>query len=452
MKVKSRAQIPAFFSTGDATLLAYYEWDAQTGNVSDLSGKGEDATITGQAVVVSDRIGVTSTFTGTGNRAAIASPATDLANITANAAGMAISTWFKLDANVTDKVLVAQQDGAGTGQSWIVINDSGVANEVATYLGGTVLRSTYSAQVGEWVNVVVNYTAAGELQMWINGVAPGNSAKDVRSINQNADGDILFTVDKALANSFDGAINQTLIFDRELLQEEIEALANKGVVQFAGAYGAVETTDYTDGYLGNTPFQVSTGTHKISTDSILGNDIKVIECVAAGVVYLNLDEVEIGTTEAAYGTWEFGIYKDLDASVTDVLVCADVIGGTTATGQDGYGMRISSTESVDLFECTNGTPTNLFSSDTSYVNVQTWYGLKLTRTPAGEFEASIAGPGFANEFAPILIAGAGTGTNPVTDTTTTSGNYIVLDLDAGDKITYGSRNDRYSFTKNLFKK
>lgn len=449
MKTKSRAKLPSFFSTGDPTLLAYYEWDSTSGSVADLSGKGEDATITGIASVIGDAIGSTSTFTGVTNYASIPSPATDLADITANG-GMAVSTWFKLDANVTDRVIVSQQDGGGTGVSWIVVNDSGVSNEIATYLGNSVLRSTVSAQVGQWYNVVVNYIG-GELQVWVNGVIGSNAAIDTRSIDDSADGDIFFTVDKAGANSFDGAINQTLIFDRGLLQEEIEALYNKGVVQFTGAYGVVETTDYTAGYLGNSPFQVSTGTHKISTEAIAGDNVKVIECVADGLVYLNLDEVEVSTTEAAYGTWEFGIYKDLDASITDVMVCADVIGSAAATGQDGYGLRLSATESVDFFESTNGTPATLFTTAASYINLQTWYGLKLTRTPDGEFEGSIVGGAYGNEYTPILLVG-GSGSNPVTDTTTTSGSYIILDLKAGDKIAYGSKNDRYCFTKNLFKK
>jgi hypothetical protein len=450
MKKYSRAKIPSFFSTGDPTLLAYYEWDTQTGDVQDLSGKGEDATITGSAVVIDDAIGVNATFDGASNYATISSPLTDLAEITANG-GMAISSWFKLDANVTDRVLVAQKDGGGTGQSWIVVNDSGVSNEISTYLGGSVLRSTISAGIGQWVNVVVNYLD-GELQVWVNGTIGGNSARDVRSIDDGADGDIVFTIDKAGANSFNGAINQTLIFDRGLLQEEIEAIANKGVVQFVGGYGATDTTSKTAGFLGDTPLLVDSGTYKVATEKIGNELVKVIENEVAGVAYLPLSSVGVRDTEAAYGTWEFWLYKENTANVSDILLFCDTIGGAAAVGQDGYGIRFSNTESVDLFESTNGTPATLFSSDTGFIANQTWYGIKLTRTPDGEFEASIRGGSFGNDYIPILILGAGTGSNPVTDTTTTSGQHLVLDLDAGDKFAYGSKGARYSFTKNLFKK
>lgn len=448
MKSYSKAKLPSFFSTGDPTLLAYLEWDQQTGTIQDLSGKNNNAVITGIASVIKDVVGVTSIYDTVSNLATI-TPTTDLAEITANG-GMAISTWFKLDANVTDKVLVAQQDGTGIGQSWIVINDSSVGDEISTYLGGTVLRSTVTAQIGHWYNVVINYID-GELQVYVNGIIGSNAAIDTRVIDEGADGNIVFTVDKAIANSFNGAINQTLIFDRGLLPDEIKALANKGVVQFVGSYGVVETTDKTGGYLGNSPFQVVSGTHKITTEKINNEYSKVIQCVSSGLVYLNLDSVDIFQTESAYGTWEFWLNKGADANVTDIMFCADEIGESTAVGQDAYGMRFSNLETVDLFKSINGAPSTLFSTSAGYVANNTWYGIKVTRTPNGEFEGWIRGGAYGNEYTPILLVG-GSGSNPVTDTATSLVKYIVLDLDTGDKVAYSSKNAKYSITKNLFKK
>jgi hypothetical protein len=455
MKKHSRAKLESYFSTGDSDLLAYLEFDATSGDIQDLSGKGNDATITGTATVADETIGVASQFAGSSNYARILSATTDLAELTQNGQ-MAVSIWCKPTFTGGIQPAISQANGGGTGRTWISLYEPGGASgdEIATFLGGTALYSGVVAQINNWYHIVVNYIAGspnGTLQVWVNGVMQANQAEDVRAIDEGADGDIHITTNKSISQ-YSGAHNhQMLIFDRSLKQAEIEALYNKGVVQFAGAYGAVETTSKTDGFLGDTPFLVDSGTFKVTTEKIGQELVKSFECEADGVVYLPLDSAGIRDAEGAYGTWEWWMNKGDTANVTEVLFCADTIGDSSAVGQDAYGIRFSNLETADLFESTNGSAATLFTTANDYIANNTWYGLKVTRDASGEITAYISGGAYGNDYTPILLVG-GSGANPVTDTTITAGQYLVLSMKAGDKFGYGSNRAKYSFTKNLFKK
>jgi hypothetical protein len=65
-------------------------------------------------------------------------------------------------------------------------------------------------------------------------------------------------------------------------------------------------------------------------------------------------------------------------------------------------------------------------SATSYVNINQWYHVKVTRTKAGVFTVWKDGT--------LLDVSGGSGSNPVTDTNHTTSVFTVLDLDAGDRV------------------
>jgi len=79
--------------------------------------------------------------------------------------------------------------------------------------------------------------------------------------------------------------------------------------------------------------------------------------------------------------------------------------------------------------------------DQRFMSLQTWYGMKLTRTPGGEFtlyRRTLGGNG--NDYTQLT---------QTADNTTTEADYVCFNMDVGDKIIYGGEEDFFSFSKNL---
>ena len=94
---------------------------------------------------------------------------------------------------------------------------------------------------------------------------------------------------------------------------------------------------------------------------------------------------------------------------------------------NGYQIRFSGTEVVQLIKRTDGGANVLMVTSTSFVNINQYYHITVTRTTDGEFTVFLDGV--------LVDVTGGSGTNPVTDNTFTSSNFIVLDLDVGDKFS-----------------
>jgi len=104
----------------------------------------------------------------------------------------------------------------------------------------------------------------------------------------------------------------------------------------------------------------------------------------------------------AFGRWEFLFYKDLDTSSTTFnFVCGDV-NGTVAL----YKLIFLSTECIRI----RRDSTNIMESSASYIEIQTWYKLRITRTKAGVITFEIMGGAFGID-AWTLIDASVTGTN-----------------------------------------
>ena len=73
------------------------------------------------------------------------------------------------------------------------------------------------------------------------------------------------------------------------------------------------------------------------------------------------------------------------------------------------------------------------------ISAATWHKYKITRTPEGVFTAYLD-----NELVVAL-----TGSNPFTDVSTVISNYMLLDLDPGDKVAWSDRGGGHSIKKRL---
>jgi hypothetical protein len=206
----------------------------------------------------------------------------------------------------------------------------------------------------------------------------------------------------------------------------------------------------TVGTVENTPFEITSGTWKVLTDTIDGQTVKVLECVVAGVVTMKEQPGIQGVDpdEAAYGSWDFWILKGGAANVLDCIFVAEVIGAAAAGTQNGYLLRFAADESLSLFITTAGALTAQMSTRAAYRAINAWHRVRFTRSAVG------AWTGYIDRVLPdgrrvleLLDVTGGAGTNPVTENTHAVSNYIALDFDAGDRIALSDLSGNYAISK-----
>lgn len=143
-----------------------------------------------------------------------------------------------------------------------------------------------------------------------------------------------------------------------------------------------------------------------------------MRCLTSGNVYLPKD--------LDWQACDLKLYKGADANVTDVLLVATELGGTTTASQNGYCLRLSADERVQLCRMDNGAVTVLAQTAAAYVALTTEYSFHVTRVgTTGAFTVSILGGAYAVWTEAVTA----------TDNTYTSGNYFNVDIDADDRIT-----------------
>ncbi len=198
--------------------------------------------------------------------------------------------------------------------------------------------------------------------------------------------------------------------------------AKKLVYDSQSEYWTPTLANVTAGRIGNTDFTVSTGTWKVSEDA---NKQKWIENVISGIAYKSFDK--------AYGTWVWKLNK-VDTTIPYFFMVSDtIVSGAGGGSANSYNLGISSFENVALAKIVAGSVTNLSVSPVSYIAASTDYYYAVSRSIAGVFTIYIKGGAYTN-WTLVSVSG-GVGNNPTTDTTTTTSRYMLLDLDAGDKIS-----------------
>lgn len=450
-KIISKSIQESYFNATDPSLTCWLDFNKETGTLDDLSPVGNnDGTIVGTGRTSHEALGNVSYFVGNPNYVQI-SPDATLKNLVASGS-FALSIWVKPQA-IGVQAIVAQGNGTGTGRSWLTFFEPNGLDpaDIASFLGGSALHSDIAPTLGQWYHVVVNYLerdpaeAFGRLQLYVNNVLTAN---EIRDVDEAATGDIYLTVSKFINQGSAAYIHEMTIWNRGLLRPEIDALYNKGVIQFQGGPGAVETKTLTSGPIGGTPMKVISGSHKMSAELINGSLAKMFESVTDGRVATEIDNLNMSSTEAAYGTWEWAAKKNGSGALS-IAPIAVTNAALDDAGQSGYVVEIASNGTLSLGRIDSGVTTFLFTTNPGYLSDDVLYRFKPTRDPQGKFTLYISGGSFGEEWTAVST---NTGTNPVIDTTYTASNHVLFDIDAGDKVIWGAEDDRFSFTKNLIVK
>jgi hypothetical protein len=172
-------------------------------------------------------------------------------------------------------------------------------------------------------------------------------------------------------------------------------------------------------------FVKGTGTYEVkeltTQDAVLKSldkGVPYFECTSSGIAGILNDQ--------DYGEWEFSIFKPA-AGEMRVLINGDVSG---YNGGSGYLIYVTAAGLLYFYR-SGGPSAQLWYTASGYVE-DGWYRLKLTRTVDGEFTLYIKGGTHGADDWVLVVAD--TGTNPHTDNTHKTINYLVLDLDTDHRI------------------
>jgi len=160
---------------------------------------------------------------------------------------------------------------------------------------------------------------------------------------------------------------------------------------------------------------------------------KYLENVTAGLLTI--------PSQQAYGTWEFDMYKGSTSNDIGVAIMdTDTSSRSSPAGtQNSVWFLFYNDGRIYIQRAIAGSNSNLAYTTTDYLQNNTWYRVRITRTTAGSFTFLIKGgsltPTAGYDGWTLISFSGGSGTNPLSYTTQTYSYVLKLDMDAGDRIT-----------------
>lgn len=107
-------------------------------------------------------------------------------------------------------------------------------------------------------------------------------------------------------------------------------------------------SDISSGFLENTPFEIQSGSFRISRENVNGSNEKVIKCVTDGVISVPVSVFGESPLDAAFGEWEVWAYKGADANHLEI----GLIGGDLIARENSYLISLTPDEEVKLIRMT----------------------------------------------------------------------------------------------------
>ncbi len=396
----------------DSACVLHYDMQTRTGDglMADLSGNGNNGTIT--AAVSSEGVfGKSMDFSNVVSL--ITKSDTTSLSLTTD---MSFSFWIRRKTAAGNQRIIEK----GT-------NGYQIYMSTATLLfGKDGIGTIASGSIGTediWKHIVVTYNNT-TAKIYLDTVSI-DGATTQRSIEDTA---TALVVGGNGVTSCGGFLDDVRIYNEVISDAKIAELYSEGAkkLNFHQSMTDVPPTlanlTVAQDRIGKTDFKVSTGQWKVSEDS---NGKKWIECVSTGTAYMESTQ--------AYGTWLWDMNKQGEGSTTTFLMMADVIGGTEATGQDGYSLQMNSEERTLMRKSVNGTHSANSYTAASYINVLTDYKFAVTRRYDGQFSHYIKG-GIYTDWTLTDVSGGG-GTNPWSDNNVKTSKYICLTANNVDKYS-----------------
>ncbi len=225
--------VPADTTTATPGLLLYYSFDEVTGaTVPDLSGNGNDGTLTSPFSIAAGKVGNALLLTGTATSGGYV---TMPAGILYTSSNMTIATWFKINSTTAPYQRIFDIGTSSTTSSMFLTPTYGTGGNLHFTIrfalsGGTVSRDDIDGTAipaGQWEHVAVVLDASGNGRLYLNGAQVGpTTAMKYRPTSLGSTPNDWIGRSEFVDNPyFDGAIDEFRIYNRALSAAEISALA-----------------------------------------------------------------------------------------------------------------------------------------------------------------------------------------------------------------------------------
>lgn len=440
-KVYSRSMVPIYTRANDTNMLFRYKGKQRNGKYLDATGNGNDTTTnTGTSATLFG-----AQLVGGSARNYILSPIST--GVVAVNSAYSMASLFKgaVPAGFTYSSIMGPTRGTTLSLYGGVIISSGGTISLLWYNGVSTRTASvpYVSKLPYHVIYVIDpVNDAGYL--YLNSALAGSIATlDMTSpagTEYYGFGAIGYFPAASLV-SLDGYVGQNTMWNRALVAADVrkEWTQYAQMAQFKTGWGAkvsVANENTVGNYIGqgSTPFEILSGTWKVSTTTIDGELHKVLECVAAGTAWLDRCFMNINSSEAAYGGWRFRIYHAASATPTTI--------GFTATAKNtpavttGYYLRVYDTQ-TRLGFYNAGAYTDLTSWGTGGGATET-LDIQVGRRYDGAFQYSYR-----------RLSQPWTSTGTYTNTTYTTSEGMSINANAGDLISLGTVRDNSALIKYL---
>lgn len=161
-------------------------------------------------------------FSGTGESILIP-PVVDPVSDTFSAAA-----WVYLDDFAKPYTILAQQDGTGTGQTWLATDTSG---QLYSMLGSSLITGTVPLNTGQWQHVALTYDGV-TLRLYLDAALIAEATPSM----QASDGALRVGVaGDGSSDPLDGLVDELIIFNRALTPSDVYAIAQAEVIGLESA-------------------------------------------------------------------------------------------------------------------------------------------------------------------------------------------------------------------------
>lgn len=220
---------PSLFSS----IVAYWKFDATSGNAADATGNGH--TLTNANAFYGRGIVGNGAYLNIGGAQFSTSAVTDF-NFERNE-DFSISGWFKLTADNSNQAVFSHQESSGDNRGYALY--TGGSGKLIFVLGNDAagtnmiyVRSANVFSIGEWNHVLVTYdgsSAASGVTMYVNGASvPLTALFDGLTATTQTSVDVVLGNRAGTSVNFAGALDEVGVWDRDLTSTEATQLYNLG--------------------------------------------------------------------------------------------------------------------------------------------------------------------------------------------------------------------------------
>ena len=324
--------------------------------------------------------------------------------------------WF-LETNSSDDLYFAIYDNSASANRYIVL-------------------ANLEVYEGSWVYICATYDGSGDavgMKIYVNGIFQSTTPFENGSYVSMENTTAPVLIGKDLLELADGCIRDVRIYNGELSAGQVvrdykvgEIISTEDGINLVAQYKLYrDAEDSGINSFHGTNTAVTFPKVTIPTSYSFGDSLAnpMFKKVVGDIIIVSSAEASLHTVSSfAYGIWEFD-WK-ADGAFIKMYIISD---SKNSSVRNGYLLDLAS-DRILFRIVTDGVEVNLFRTDTGgFLDVDVWYNIRIVRNETlnqyvngdvGTFAVYINGS--------LMDLTGGNGTNPHTDNTYTSSNYMTL--------------------------